>query len=201
MRLFRFAVLAALLAVPVLVAAAPATYAQSTAGAVGSVGAVGAVGTVGAAGAAGAAGALSTIGTPTASAVPSTATPGARTTFSVNCGSLTADGATLFGTTLGLPAQIPMNQNSDGDFSISVDLPRDIQAGTYHPSIDCSGGSSTTATLHVTAFPRAGGAATGDGTTSTTSNGMLAVAGLALVGIGGLAGGFALRRRGTRARG
>jgi hypothetical protein len=170
MRLFRYAVLAALLTIPVLVAAAPATYAADS------------------------------IGTIHAWVTPSQATPGARVTFTVNCERQMSAGATLFGTTLGLPEQIPMSQDSNGNFSISVDLPSDIQPGTYHPSIDCSGGSSTTVTLLVTAFPSGGGAATGDGTTSTTSNGTLAAAGLALIGAGAIAGGFALRRRGARSR-
>jgi len=50
--------------------------------------------------------------------------------------------------------------------------------------------------LLVTAVP-SGGAATGDGTTSTTTNGRLAMAGLVLIAAGALAGGFALRRRGS----
>ena len=171
MRLFRYAVLAALLTIPVLVAAAPATYAADS------------------------------IGTMHAWVTPSQATPGARVTFAVNCERQMAAGATLSGTTLGLPEQIPMSQDSNGNFSITVDLPGDIRAGSYHPSIDCSGGSSAAVTLVVTAFPSGGGAATGDGTTATTSNGVLAAAGLVLIGVGAVAGGFALRRRVARPRG
>jgi hypothetical protein len=55
MRLFRYAVLAALLTVPVLVAAAPATYAADSAGTI------------------------------HAWVTPSQATAGARVTFAVNC--------------------------------------------------------------------------------------------------------------------
>jgi hypothetical protein len=133
--------------------------------------------------------------------MPSTATPGARVKFSVSCASLTAGGATLFGSTLGLPNRIPMtHQDSNSDFTISVDLPSGIVAGSYRPDIDCSDGSSASAALQVTAFPGGGGAATGDGTTSTTSDGALVLAGLALIGAGALAGGFALRRRGARPR-
>jgi hypothetical protein len=171
MRLFRYAILAALLTVPVLVAAAPAAYAADS------------------------------IGTIHAWVTPSQATPGARVTFAVNCGRQMSAGATLFGTTLGLPQQIPMSQDASGNFSISVDLPVSIQAGTYHPSIDCSGGSSTTVTLIVTAFPSGGGAATGDGTTSTTSSNTLPAAGMVLVGGGAIVGGYALRRRKGRQRG
>lgn len=183
MRLFRYALLAALLAVPVMVAAAPATYAATAGGGVRAAG-----GTRAGGGA-------------HAFAMPSTATPGARVTFAVACASLTAGGATLFGSTLGLPERIPMtHQNANSDYTISVDLPSDIAAGSYRPDIDCSDGSSATAALQVTAFPSGGGAATGDGTTSTTSHGTLALAGLALIGAGALAGGFALRRRGARTR-
>jgi hypothetical protein len=170
MRLFRYAVLAALLAIPVLVASAPATYAAGSAGA-----------------------------STRAFATPAEATPRARVTFTVDCGPAPNAGgadATLFGTPLGLPAQIPMSPTSSAsfDFSIAVDLPGDIRPGTYTPSIDCPGGQSTTAALRVIAFP-SGGVATGDGTTSTTSNGVLAVTGLVLIGMGAIAASFALRRR------
>jgi hypothetical protein len=178
MRFLRYAAVAALLAIPVLIAAAPATYAADTG---------------------------SGSGGSSAFATPSTATPGTRVTFTAQCSPAANAGgadATLFGTTLGLPARIPMTPTTSGGFTftISVDLPSDISPGTYFPNIDCPGGTSATARLHVIAFPR-GGAATGDGTTSTTTNGTLAAAGLALIGIGAVAGGFALRRRGVRQRG
>jgi hypothetical protein len=182
---FRYAAVAAVLAAPVLIAAAPATYAAS---------------------AASASRAASGSGGSTAFATPSVAMPGSRVTFTADCSPAAGigAGATLFGTTLGLPARIPMNAESSNSFTftISVDLPSDLAAATYHPDIDCPGGSSATATLRVAAFP-SGGAATGDGTTSTTSNSTsLALAGLALIGAGALAGGFALRRRGgARPRG
>ncbi len=60
-----------------------------------------------------------------ASVVPSTATPGARVTFAVSCASLSTSSATLFGQTLSLPQQIPMNAGAaDGDFTITVTLRR-----------------------------------------------------------------------------
>ena len=185
MRLLRYAAVAALLAIPVLVAAAPASYAARSAGA------------------AVAARSAGRSGGSTAFASPSTAAPGQRVMFVADCSPAAGMGnATLFGTTLGLPSRIPMNpsKGSSFDFSISVTLPSNLAAGTYHPNIDCPGATSATATLHVTRFP-SGGAATGDGATATTTNSTLATAGLALIGVGALAGGFALHRRGTRDRG
>jgi hypothetical protein len=134
-------------------------------------------------------------GAAVASASPSTLTAGTAVAFRVTCGSLQATSATLFGTTLGLPQQIPMTKGSGGDvFSVTVTLPSTIQPGTYNPDIDCSDGSSAVATLHVTAMP-SGGAQTGDGTTSTTTDTGLSAGGLALIAVGAVAGGIALRRR------
>jgi hypothetical protein len=176
MRLFRYAVLAAVLAIPVLVAAAPATYA--------AVAAEHGDGSH-------------------AFALPSAVAPGSKVTFTADCSPAAGSGATLFGTTLGLPSRIPMDPESTNsfDFTITVMLPPSIAVGTYHPDIDCPGGGSTSATLHVVELPSSGGAATGDGTTSTTNNGALAGFGLALIAAGALAGGFALHRRGARPRG
>jgi hypothetical protein len=179
MRLLRFAAAAVLLAIPVLVAATPATYAATAAG-----------------------------GGSHAFATPAEVAAGSKVTFTVNCDQgLNAGGADaiLIGTTLGLPSRIPMNAigGSLFNFNISVTLPGGIKAGAYDPEIDCPGGvAPTNAELLVTAVP-SGGAATGDGTTSTTPDGRLAMAGLVLIGIGALAGGFALRRRNgaDRARG
>jgi hypothetical protein len=176
MRLLRFAAVAALLAIPVLVAATPATYAAATS-----------------------AGRMSSS---RAYATPGTVAAGSRVTFTVDCDQgLNAGGADaiLIGTTLGLPSRIPMDaiNGSLFDFSITVTIPSGTRAGAYNPDIDCPGGvGSANAVLLVTAVP-SGGAATGDGTTSTTTNGRLAMAGLVLIAAGALAGGFALRRRGS----
>jgi hypothetical protein len=122
-------------------------------------------------------------------------------TFTVNCDqglNAGAANAILIGTTLGLPSRIPMNaiNGSLFDFNITITLPSAIRPGAYDPEIECPGGvAPANAELLVTAVPN-GGAATGDGTTSTTTNGRLALGGLALIGVGALAGGFALRRRG-----
>jgi len=127
---------------------------------------------------------------------PSTTTPGSRVTFAVSCASADTSSATLFGQTLGLPEQIPMNAgDADGDFAVTVTLPAGIDPGVYHPDIDCSDGTSTSVRLRVTEFPAAGGAQTGDGTTSTTTNTGLSAAGLVLIAVGAVAGGIAVRRR------
>jgi hypothetical protein len=136
-----------------------------------------------------------------ASVVPSSATPGSRVTFAVTCASSDATSATLFGQTLGLPEQIPMEAGAaDGDFVLTVSLPAGIRSGGYRVTIDCSDGTSTTARLTITAFPAAGGAQTGDGTTSTQTNTGLAAIGLGLTAVGAVCGGIALRRRSTGTR-
>jgi hypothetical protein len=111
--------------------------------------------------------------------------------------------ATLFGTTLGLGARIPMRSASHkGVFSVTVRLPGNIAAGSYAPSIDCSNGPSGTGTLTVRAgavIP-VGAPVTGDGVTSTATGGPLTAVGIGLLGLGGLCGAVAARRR-TGARG
>jgi hypothetical protein len=78
---------------------------------------------------------------------------------------------------------------------VPVTLPSTIRPATYNPDIDCSDGSSAVATLHVTTMPTGGGAETGSGTTSTGTDTSLSAGGLALIAVGGVAGGVALRRR------
>src|SRR5262249_41539308 len=105
------------------------------------------------------------------------------------CASAGATSATLHGQTLGLTERIPMRANSAaGDFAVSVMLPANIRPGTYHPSIDCSDGTSTTARLLIPAFgvSRPG---------YVTAWIWLAVGGLLLIGVGAVTGGIALRRR------
>jgi hypothetical protein len=127
---------------------------------------------------------------------PESTTPGGNVEFAISCASESSTSATFFGTTLGLPAQIPMNKGAvPGDFTITVTIPGNIGSGSYHPDMDCSDGSTASADLVVAAVPRQG-AATGDGTTSTRTNNGLAMVGLALIGVGAIVGGIALRRRG-----
>lgn len=128
---------------------------------------------------------------------PNPATAGTRTTFAVNCSSLTAAGpassATLIGTTLGLPEHIPMQPGThSNEFVTTVLLPASIKAGPYQPDIDCSNGVTASSTLTVSP---GGAPATGDGTTATATGGPLTVAGFALAGLGVLAGGLLAGRR------
>lgn len=173
MRMLRFAAVAVLLAIPVMVAATPAAYAAAT-------------------------------DSSTAFATPAAAMPGQKVTFTVNCAqglNAGAASAILDGSSLGLASRIPMNSINGSlfDFNITVMLPQNIASGAFDPEITCPGGApSANADLVVTRIPH-GGAATGDGTTSVTGNSGLALAGLAMIGAGALAGGLALRRRGARA--
>ena len=124
-----------------------------------------------------------------ASVIPSTAIPYGRVTFAVSCASARATRATLVGPTLGLTKSIRMRASSaGGDFTVAVTLPGNIRPGTYHPSIDCSDGTSTTARLLVPAF----GGGTQPGAETST---WLTAGGLVLIGGGALICGMALRRR------
>jgi hypothetical protein len=149
--------------------------------------------------------ALADGGNQTVNIYPNPSAPGSSTTFTVDCSSQMtpgpADSATLDGSSLGLPAQIPMQQGSQSDeFLATVVLPTSLAPGTYNPEITCSNGVSASGTLTVNAIP---GPApqTGDGTTSTATNTTLTDVGLALLGAGALAGGLVLgrRRSGSRA--
>jgi hypothetical protein len=140
-------------------------------------------------------------GAAVAVASPSMVTAGTAVTLQVRCGSVQATSATLSGTTLGLPAQISMDSRPSGGgvFTVTVTLPASIQPRTFRPVIDCSDGSSATASVRITAMPSFADAQAGGGTTSTVANIGLSAAGLALIAIGAVAGGIALRRRsGTR---
>ena len=122
-----------------------------------------------------------------ASVIPSTAVPRSQVTFAVYCASARATSATLIGRSIGLTQRIKMRPNpAGGDFTVSVILPSSIQAGTYHPAIECSDGTSTTARLLVPALGAAGG---------TSNGGGVWLAAGALIILGAMAGGIALRRK------
>jgi MYXO-CTERM domain-containing protein len=88
-----------------------------------------------------------------------------------------------------------------GVFVTGVQLPAGIMPGTYSPSIDCSNGLAGTGTLVVKAAVTpnvvvpSGAPVTGDGVTSTAMGGPLTAVGVSLLGLSGLAGAFAIRRR------
>jgi hypothetical protein len=143
---------------------------------------------------------------PVIDVTPSTATPGASVTFAITCGTGSTS-ATLFGTTLGLPEQIPMDSATEiGEWVVTVDLPADISPGDYSPSIDCDNGVSGTADLTVNPAPGpatptpTGAPLTGDGTTSSGTRSPFTPAGVALLAAGGLAACAVAIRRRRRAR-
>jgi hypothetical protein len=141
---------------------------------------------------------------PVIDVTPSAATPGTGVTFAITCGT-GATSATLFGTTLGLPEQIPMEESTHaGEFVTTVDLPASISPGGYGPSIDCSNGVSGTASLTVNPAPGpvpSGAPLTGDGTTSSATGGPFTAAGLGLLALGGLGVGAAVIRNRRRRAG
>jgi len=129
---------------------------------------------------------------------PNPSAPGTSTTFQVNCSSQSSAGpansATLSGSQLGLADQIPMQASSQQNvFVTTVVLPTSLAPGTYNPEINCSNGVSASATLQVNVVPSPA-PPTGDGATSTATNGWLTDIGLGLLGVGAVAGGVALRR-------
>ena len=140
---------------------------------------------------------------PTVNIFPNPSAPGTSTTFTVDCDSQMSAGpassATLDGSSLGLPAQIPMQANGSNMFEVTVVLPTNLAPGTYDPGINCSNGVTAAGALTVNAVP---GQApqTGDGTTSTATNAVLTEVGLALVGAGSLAGGLVLHKRRSGSR-
>ncbi|HEY1669246.1 MAG TPA: hypothetical protein VGG54_26430 [Trebonia sp.] len=143
---------------------------------------------------------------PVIDVTPPTATPGASVTFAITCGTGSTS-ATLFGTTLGLPEQIPMDSATEiGEWVVTVDLPTDISPGDYSPSIDCDNGVSGTADLTVNPAPSpatptpTGAPLTGDGTTSSATRSPFTPAGVALLAAGGLAACAVAIRRRRRAR-
>jgi len=133
-----------------------------------------------------------------ASVYPNPSTPGTSTTVTINCStgaSSPCNSATLDGSSLGLPAQIPMQAGSQTNvFVATVVLPSSLAPGTYSPQITCSNGVSASATLTVNAVPGPA-PATGDGTTSTATDSSLTNVGFGLLGAGALAGCVVLRRR------
>ena len=137
---------------------------------------------------------------------PGVVTPGGSVAVGVVCisGKSVGTSAMLFGTTLGLPARIPMEPSTHkGVFVASVVVPMATMPGTYSMSVDCSNGISGTATVVVrrpapirpAVVTPVGAPVTGDGVTSTAVGGPLTAVGVGLLGLGGLAGAAAAVRR------
>jgi hypothetical protein len=155
---------------------------------------------------------------PVAHVSPQVAAPGNNVNVVAVCGA-GATSATFYGTTLGSP-QIPMTPTSNHHFSATVPVPMNISPGTYSPSITCNNQNNqvtNNVTTSITINPAPGPPLpvgpplpigpplTGDGATSSVTGGPFALAGVALLGTGGLAVGAGVirkrRRSGTRTGG
>jgi hypothetical protein len=149
---------------------------------------------------------------PVAHVSPQVAVPGNNVNIVAVCGA-GATSATFYGTTLGL-SQIPMTPTSNQHFTATVPLPPGIPPGTYSPSITCNNQNNqvtNNVTTSITVNPAPGPPLpigpplTGDGATSSVTGGPFAMAGVALLGTGGLAVGAGIirkrRRSGTRTGG
>jgi hypothetical protein len=163
--------------------------------------------TVGAVGLTGAALPGTALADASGKASPAVAAPGEDVAFFVQCETNTAESATLFGATLGLPARIPMTAaQAEGSFNTNVTVPDGTQSGDYDLSMDCSDGSSTTAGLTVVSGsgPHTGGGGLAlvhrQRAEEPTNTGR--TVGWALVGgvlVGGLVIAVVIRRRRDRA--
>jgi hypothetical protein len=84
----------------------------------------------------------------TAGVDPSTARPGTSVDFGIDCGTK-AHGASLTGTSIGLPSNIAMHKSGRELFGLTVTVPHGVKPGTYHVSMQCSNGHSAVAKLTV----------------------------------------------------
>jgi hypothetical protein len=151
-------------------------------------------------------------------ASPSVAMPGLPVTFTVACGP-GVKSATLFGKTINLTGPVAMKSTRNGTFAVTVNLPTGMSPGVYQALAGCESGDYGTANLTVNAPPTpsptvspspsprptqtyrppppppTGAPVTGDGATSIPGGlGATTVAGLGLLGVGGVAGLAAIRR-------
>ena len=86
----------------------------------------------------------------TARTSPPVAVPGQTVVFHVECETMTAGSASLFGAALGLPARMRMTPAPrDGTFQVEVSVPPGTLPGHYELSVECPDGSSTVAGLTV----------------------------------------------------
>lgn len=148
---------------------------------------------------------------------PAAAMPGLPITVTIKCGR-DVRSATLYGKTVGLSGPVAMKSTRGGTFAVTVDLPPGLASGVYQAVAGCENGEYGTADLTVNGPtrmppsrppsrppshspspthrpPPPGAPITGDGTTSTPGGlGGTAIAGLGLLGAGGMAALAALRQ-------
>jgi hypothetical protein len=145
---------------------------------------------------------------------PTIAMPGLPVTVTIKCGP-GVKSATLFGKTIDLNGPVAMKSTRAGVYAVTVSLPTGIAPGVYQVLAGCESGDYGTANLTVQAPPRpsptppppprprptppppppTAAPITGDGATSMSGGvGAGALAGIGLLGAGGVAGFAAFRR-------
>lgn len=148
---------------------------------------------------------------------PSVAMPALPVTFTISCSSGTTS-ATLIGKTVGLNGPVSMKSTRGSVFAVTVNLPAGLAPGVYQAFAVCETGEYGTADLTVNAPPPppsptpspqppkpayslpsspppTAAPVTGDGATSAPGGlSGSTMAGLGLLGVGGVAGLAAFRR-------
>jgi hypothetical protein len=84
----------------------------------------------------------------TGSEAPPVVKPGGKVNFGLDCASK-SDNALAAGATMGLPSDIAMHKNGAELFGLTVTLPRTIEPGDYHVSLQCADGSFATVKFTV----------------------------------------------------
>jgi hypothetical protein len=131
---------------------------------------------------------------PKVNVTPNPSAPGTPTIFSIVCGS-SATSAALFGATLGLGGEIPMQPvTRAGEFALTATVPATTSPGLYIVAIRCSNGFAANAALTVGSGPRQAPRA-GDGTTSIAAHTAAIAAGTGVLGVAALVGGVLLYLR------
>jgi len=137
-------------------------------------------------------------GTPLVSVNPSVAAPGSSVTAYIYCGSTSATEAAVDASAFGFTQGVPMQPSTHkGSFVTTITVPASTKAGVYTLKMGCNNHAQGSATLTVkssTVVPNTG-PMTGDGITSTAVGGPLTAAGILVVGLSGVAGTLAFRRR------
>jgi serralysin len=146
---------------------------------------------------------------------PSTAMPGLPVTFTLKCGP-GVKSATFYGKSVGLNGPVAMKSTRDGTYAVTVNLPPGLAPGVYNAMAGCESGDFGMTDLTVVAAPKPSPTPTppppprptppppplptkapytGDGATSVPGGlSAGALAGLSLLGAGGVAGVAAIRR-------